>query len=476
MTRRLLLTYLTITAFALAIVVIPFGVVFAGREKNDLLFDIERDAQVVASRSEDDLENGVAPQLDTLLADYRANGGRIVIVDPTGMSVADSEAIGGPPQDFSNRPEIQAALRGGRANGVRHSETAGTGLVFVAIPVVSNGVVHGAVRITYPTSTLEARVRSNWIRLGVLSALVLLVVTAVGVVMARSVSRPVRRMQEAAHRMALGDLTVRVPTDEGPPELRDLAATFNLTAERLSQLIDSQRRFVADASHQLRTPLTALRLRLETLGPRAAAADRPRLEAAVNETARLGRLVQSLLVLARLDAAPHDVTDIDVAAIVTERTETWVPVAGDHAVQLTSASPPGLTARAVPGALEQILDNLISNALDAAPAGSTVTIQVARAHEGVDVHVIDQGTGMTDEQRAHAFERFWRPAGAAGEGFGLGLAIVSQLADASGGAARIDTGPGGVGLDVVVHLPAGSINTQSPTAHVEIPNPVLTST
>ena len=83
---------------------------------------------------------------------------------------------------------------------------------------------------------------------------------------------------------------------------------------------------------------------------------------------------------------------------------------------------------------------------------------------------------MTDEQRAHAFERFWRPPGATGEGFGLGLAIVSQLAEASGGAARIDTGPGGVGLDVVVHLPAVSINTESPAARVEIPNPVLTST
>ena len=83
---------------------------------------------------------------------------------------------------------------------------------------------------------------------------------------------------------------------------------------------------------------------------------------------------------------------------------------------------------------------------------------------------------MTAEKRAHAFERFWRPPGAIGEGFGLGLAIVSQLADASGGAARIDTGPGGVGLDVVVHLPAGSINTESSTARVEIPNPVLTST
>ncbi len=112
----------------------------------------------------------------------------------------------------------------------------------------------GAVRITYPAATLDARVRSNWIRLAALSGLVLLIVTAVGVVLARSVSRPVRRMQDAAHRMALGDLTVRVPTDEGPPELRDLATTFNLTAERLSQLIDSQRRFVADASHSQNPP------------------------------------------------------------------------------------------------------------------------------------------------------------------------------------------------------------------------------
>ena len=459
MTRRLLLTYLTITAFALAIVVIPFGVVFAGREKNDLLFDIERDAQVVASRSEDDLENGVLPQLDTLLADYRANGGRIVIVDPSGMSVADSEAIGGPPQDFSNRPEIQAALRGSRANGVRRSETAGTGLVFVAIPVVSNGVVHGAVRITYPTSTLDARVRSNWIRLGVLSAFVLLVVTAVGVVLARSVSRPVRRMQEAAHRMALGDLTVRVPTDEGPPELRDLATTFNLTAERLSQLIDSQRRFVADASHQLRTPLTALRLRLETLSPRVAAEDRPRLEAAVNETARLGRLVQSLLVLARLDAAPHEVADIDVGAIVAERTDTWARCrrrsrsTADECVAARADGQGGAgRSRTDPRQPDLERPRRSPRGYDGHdPGGSRSRGSRRPCHR--------PGHGHDRRATSPCVRAVLASGGSCGEGFGLGLAIVSQLADASGGAARIDTGPGGVGLDVVVHLPAGSINT-----------------
>ena len=476
MTRRLLLSYLTITAFALAIMVVPFGIVFAGREKDGLLFDIERDAQVVASRAEDALEGRTSPPLDSLLTEYRGTGGRIVIVDANGLSVADSDAIGGAPQDFSNRPEIKAALGGSRANGIRRSETAGTGLVFVSIPVVSNGVVHGAVRITYPAATLDARVRSNWIRLAALSGLVLLVVTAAGVVLARSVSRPVREMRDAARRMAVGDLTVRVPTDEGPPELRDLATTFNLTAERLAQLLDSQRRFVADASHQLRTPLTALRLRLETLVPRVSAADRPRIDAAVNETARLGRLVQSLLVLARLDAAPHEVMDIDVAATVAERAETWTPVAVEQDVRLTSTSESGLLACALPGALEQILDNLVANALDAAPAHSTVRIEAAGAGDGVDVHVIDQGPGMSQEQRRHGFERFWRAPDATGEGFGLGLAIVAQLAEASGGLARIDTGPRGIGTDVVVHLPLASTVTEPPAPPVEILNRALTST
>ena len=137
---------------------------------------------------------------------------------------------------------------------------------------------------------------------------------------------------------------------------------------------------------------------------------------------------------------------------------------------------PGLLVRAVPGALEQILDNLVSNALDAAPPASTVTIEVARHGEGADIHVIDQGAGMTDDQRRHAFERFWRPPGAAAEGFGLGLAIVAQLADASGGVARIETGPGGVGLDVVVHFSVAVAAAEPPTPGVEFPNRVLTST
>ena len=470
MVRRLLATYLTITAFALAVVVIPLGLTFADREHDRLVFDIERDAQAVASLVEDALEAGAEPDIDRVLRDYAGTGGRIVVVGTDGISVADSDRLSGDPRDFSTRPEIAAALDGHRTSGTRTSETLGTGLMYVAIPVASSGVVHGAVRVTYPTSTLDARVRSMWLRLGLLSAVVLVLVVAVGMALARSVTRPVRRLRDAAARLADGDLAARADLEGGAPELRALADTFNRTAEQLGHLVESQRRFVADASHQLRTPLTALRLRLEMVEPAVPPAARRDVEAALAETARLARLVQSLLVLARTDAATPPCATVDVAAVVAERAEAWSPVARDNDVAVAVAvdRPGPVPARAAVGALEQILDNLVSNALDAAPAGSTVTLSVSDGGPGVELHVVDEGPGMSPEAREHAFERFWRPPDASGPGVGLGLAIVAQLASACGGRADLAPGPHGRGLDARVRLADGD----APERNV---NPTLTS-
>ena len=253
-----------------------------------------------------------------------------------------------------------------------------------------------------------------------------------------------------------GDLGVRVDTDDGAPELRDLADTFNTTAEHLAQLIDSQHRFVADASHQLRTPLTALRLRLETLAPHVAEPGRPKLDAAIAETNRLGRLVHSLLVLARSDATAAEAVPVDLSAAVSDRVDAWAPVAADQAVRLTAECPLGLWVLALPGAVEQMLDNLISNALDAVPDDTDILVRADLAGDTVDLHVIDQGPGMDPDARSHAFERFWRPTvehnDTSSTGFGLGLAIVAQLAARGGGQARLEAGRNGAGLDAVVTL------------------------
>jgi len=453
-TRRLLLTYLTITAFTLIVVAIPLGLTFSSRERTQLEFDVERDAQSVASLVEDDLENGTEPDLSSVFDRYSVDGARILVVDADGRSVADS-ARSDLGRNYATRPEIAAALDGRRSTGSRRSETLDTNLVYVAIPVASDGAVHGAVRITLPSATVDGRVRDTWVRLGALSAVVLVTVGSVGLLLARSVTRPIRQVEEAARLLAEGDLDARAGEVHGPPEIAALARQFDATAERLGHLVEVQRRFVSDASHQLRTPLTALRLRLETMRP--SPEDQPRVEAALAETDRLGRLVQSLLSIARTDASPTVVDDVDLAAIAADRRDAWVEVAERSDVAIVVDGPDALLVRAVDGGVEQILDNLLSNALAVAPRGSTIAIEVTPTDSGGRLVVTDQGPGMTPEQRAQATARFWRPAGSTRPGSGLGLSIVDQLVLAGGGELAIEAAPDGPGLRVVVDFhPAGA--------------------
>lgn len=449
MTRRLLLTYLTITAFTLIVVVVPLGLTFASRERTQLRFDVERDAQAVSSLVEDDLENGREPDLRSVFTRYDVPGARILVVDETGHSVADSDRadLG---RDYSTRPEIAAALDGERAVGTRRSETLDTNLVYVAIPVASDGAVHGAVRITLPSKTVDDRVRDTWLRLGGLCLVVMVTVGGVGLILARSVTRPVRQVEEAARKLAEGDLDARAGEVGGPPEIAALAHQFDATAERLAHLVEVQRRFVGDASHQLRTPLTALRLRLETMHPTAE--DQPRVDAALAETDRLARLVQSLLVIARADAAEPELADVDLAAIARERTDAWLEVASRAQVALVLAVPAEQRVRAVDGGIEQVLDNVLANALDVAPAGSTITIEVHEADGGGSLVITDQGPGMTDDERLHATARFWRPPGSTSPGSGLGLAIVDQLLLAGGGTLALEAAPEGTGLRVIARF------------------------
>jgi signal transduction histidine kinase len=256
-----------------------------------------------------------------------------------------------------------------------------------------------------------------------------------------------------------GDLTARAP-EAGPPEIKALAVRFNETVARLDALLGSQEAFVADASHQLRTPLAALRLRLENLERDVDPAGRRDLDAALAEVERLARLVDGLLALARADAAASAAEPVDMVAVVAARVEHWASQAEAHDVAIDVDVPSRLHALATPGALEQVLDNLISNALAVSPPGSTIAIG---AHEGsadVELHVVDEGPGMTSEQRARAFDRFWR-AGPPGTGTGLGLAVVHRLVTADGGTIELRRASGG-GLDAEMRLRAAPVANPNP--------------
>ncbi len=454
MRRRLLASYVTITVVTLLVLILPLGYTFASRERDRLLRDIEHDATVVAGLSEDALERGERPAIDPVLAAYaRDPGGRIVVVDVTGTSVADSATPGQAGVDFSTRPEIASALSGNRSEGSRHSDTVGGDLLFVAVPVASSGVVHGVVRVSYPRSTLDQRVRNMWIGLAALALVVIAVVSALGFALARLVTRPVDRLKTAARSMAAGDLRARAPTDAGAPELRELAAIFNETASRLEEILDVQAAFVADASHQLRTPLAALRLQLENLESVAPASLQPAFASARSETARVIRISEALLSLTRAAGNMSNCEPVDAAAVVRARVEMWDPVATAIGVRVQVASPEHGWVMASAGALEQILDNLIDNALDVAPPDTTLAIEVLTQKDATEVHVIDCGPGLDEEQRSRAFDRFWRGPSAEPGGTGLGLAIVAQLAAGCGGSVELRANAPS-GIDAVVTLRA----------------------
>ena len=453
MTRRFVLAFLALTVFILLVLVVPLGISASNRERDRLTLDLERDARVIGSFAEDTLEGIADEDLQAVADDYAdKTGARAVIVDARGRLVGDSDPVEGA-GNYRDRPEIADALGGEVAAGTRRSDTLDTDLLYVAVPVASGGEVHGAVRLTYPTTEVDERVQRVWLTLGGVAAVSLMAAGVIAVALARSVTRPLRELQAAATALGGGDLSAHAPDDHGPPEVRALARAFNDTSRRLEDLIGAQDAFVADASHQLRTPLTALRLRLENLEADAAPPVSTELAAALEESDRMARLVDGLLALARADKASASATavPIELGSALAERRDIWVPVAEERGVDLVLDGGPSLRASATPDRVSQVLDNLIDNALEVSPAGSAIHLSVVATPTGPALHVTDQGPGLTPDQRERAFDRFWQGLEGTGSS-GLGLAIVQKLVQADGGHVDLREAPGG-GLDAVVQLP-----------------------
>ncbi|MGE0306806.1 MAG: ATP-binding protein [Acidimicrobiia bacterium] len=453
MTKRLILSYLAVTVLVLVLLEVPFAVFYAQRELDRLTAGVERDASVIATIYEDDLEAGRPPDPQPAQRYADRTGARVVVVDTRGISVVDTAQTA--PRDFSTRPEVAAALTGSGATGTRPSETLGTELLYVAIPVASSGTVHGALRLTLDTTEVDERVRRFWWGLAATAAVVLASITLIGWLIARSITQPLRRLNTTARRFGSGDLTADQRDPHGPPELRELADTMSTMAGQLAAMIDQQRAFVADASHQLRTPLTGLRLRLENLQASLSDADdAAQVELAIDEISRLSTLVSDLLQLARTDRHETPV-DHDLTTIVADRVDTWSAAADIARIRLDLCTErEHLTVLAVPGAIEQILDNVFDNALGIAPPDTTVTITVEHGTVQHRLTITDEGPGLSDDDKDRALRRFWR-GDTQRPGSGLGLAIADGLARASGGSLTLHDGPTR-GLRVVVTFPAST--------------------
>lgn len=457
---RLLGAFLLLTLFVLVALEVPLAVNYRDRQLTELRNGLERDAFVLASYVQSRLTDPDTSELATIAFNYSVETkGRVVIIARTGEVLADTDPLRDGIRNFSSRPEVAAALDQKVASGSRYSESLKTGLIYVAVPVSLGNEVVGAVRLSYSTQQVEDRVHQYWLLLGLAGAVTLAVAATVGIFIARWVTRPLGELNDAAREIGSGDLDARADASHGPPEVRALASSFNLTAERLRELLVAQEQFVADASHQLRTPLTALRLRLEMIETEVEGPVVEDIEAAHSEVLRMSRLVDGLLALARAERSPGaGPSTISIGPVIAERLSIWEHVARERSVSLITV-PTALDAVADPDRLSQILDNYIANALEVSPPGSSLMIRTSIEVHGTDrytvVHVTDQGPGLTDEQRDHAFDRFWRVDAGRSElgGSGLGLAIVSKLAEADRGRAELRAAPSG-GIDAVVLLPS----------------------
>jgi signal transduction histidine kinase len=326
----------------------------------------------------------------------------------------------------------------------------------LAEPVLVDTEVRGVTVTISPTTALRAAELRVWsiVAAAALLALVLGVLVALPIV--RWILRPVQRLDEGTGRVAAAVLAGAEPEPvgdgSGPPELRRLSASFDRMATTVTQAYAAQRTFVADASHQLRNPLTALRLRLSNLDGHVDAEATDDHVAALEEAERLSTLLDGLLALARAErTAPLAVIDVDPA--VSDRIDAWRPLAEHTGLELVRDGVRGLQVLAPAGAIETVLDAVLDNAVKFTPPGGSITVRTALSPTHVELTVRDTGPGIAPEELERATGRFWRsPAQSNVEGSGLGLAIAARTLEVVGGELVLEL-PAGGGLQVVGRLP-----------------------
>ena len=445
---RLLAAFAYVLVLVIVALLVPLALNLSRRVDAEIKNEAQGQAQLLGSLAGERLDDR-AELRKVAGRSARDLGGRVIVVDRTGRLLADSEGTGS--GSYASRPEIAAALRGRPTQGQRHSDSLGQDLLYTAVPVVDRGRTVGAVRVTQSVDAVHDEVRDDVLALIGVAAVVLLLGLGLAWLLASSLARPLRRLAGTAREVAEGDLDARARV-EGSSEQREVASAFNDMTGRLGRALRSQREFVANASHQLRTPLTGLRLRLESASLKTKDPEVERdLVAAERETVRLAQLLSELLTLARERERPEpeEVSLADVARAAHERWEGPAETGGRRLVARGEGEP---LVAATDADLAVMLDNLVENALNYSPVDTTVAIEW-----GPDgrLAVLDEGPGIDAAEQERVFERFYRGAasGNGAAGTGLGLSVVEALAERWEGSVRLaNRSSGGTEAEILLPL------------------------
>ncbi|HEY5833912.1 sensor histidine kinase [Streptomyces sp.] len=402
-------------------------------------------AQFVTTRDEQSAANPVDDErLHTLhseLARYQQLYGI-----GAGVFYRDRTAMAAAPENWKVPPNGElydaylAALLGRRAHDPRqvwpwqHRDLA------VASPIVRDGDVVAVVVTDSPTGALRSRILHGWLLLaaGEMAAMAIAVLFAVR--LTAWVLLPVATLDRVTHDIATGRMKSRVAAAGGPPELRRLVRSFNEMADNVEAVLDRQRAFVADASHQLRNPLSALLLRIELLGLELPAGH-TEAESVKEEGHRLAQVLDDLLGLAVAERGGRHLAVTDIAELTRTRTAAWRPVGDRAGVAVEFAEPSAGQEKAkLPGwadavALSSALDAVLDNAIKFTERGEAVRVRVAAHGDEVAITVADSGPGLAEDELARIGDRFWRSNRHQNvQGSGLGLSIAHALLSQGGGA------------------------------------------
>jgi signal transduction histidine kinase len=455
--RQLLVSYLSLVLIVLVVLEVSLGLLADRHERSLLASQAVEEATGLAIVAAEDIQHGNG--LSALVHRYhQAGGSEALIVYASGAEAVDSDNDAR--SDRSEiTPQLEAAAKGGTATGTITDEH--HPFVFGVVPVHLEGSgdrvetkVTGEVALYLPASAALRRIHDIWLLLTAFGLAVALVTTLVGARLAAGLARPLAALEREVARLGQGDLHARAQTS-GPPEIRALADEFNSMADQLERLLRAQSEFVADASHQLRSPLAALRLRLENLESEVHGEALASVEAAGLEVQRLSRVVDGLLALTRTDAERSETVAVDVTAVIAERVEAWTALADERGVRLGTdrADRKAAWADLVSGDLEQVLDNYLANALEATPSGASITVRLTEEPGNLCIAVNDEGIGMAGADMERAFDRFWQGPHSPTGSSGIGLAIVRQLAARNHGHVTLQRSDTGTGLTASISIP-----------------------
>lgn len=441
-TRLLPLLIVLMMAVLLALGV-PLAVSLAAARQQEVVVDRVDDtarfaalAQYVTDRSANGRTDTTYERRDALERElasyYDVYGIRAGVFHLTGASMAGAPVGWGLPQKGEVRDAFEEALLSRRSHDPEQAWPWDDRWLVVASPVIRDGDVVAVVVTDSPTGQLRSRILHGWLVIGAGMSAAMLAAVGAALRLTGWVLRPVRVLDHTTHDIATGRLKSRVAAAGGPPELRRLARSFNEMADNVESVLEQQRAFVADASHQLRNPLSALLLRIELLALELPA-DNEEMASVRAEGKRLAQVLDGLLGLALAEHAEPDLSLTDIGALTAERVAAWTPTAEDKGVRLVGNCPP-TTAWADPVALSSALDAVVDNALKFTPESETVEVTVSSNGGTSTVVVTDRGPGLTDDELDRIGDRFWRSGRHQNvQGSGLGLSVCRALLGAGGG-------------------------------------------